>query len=58
MGFYTSTFRKHICSECGEEKLHGAVCRIKGEQCMRWICSECMEKIEKRGEHDADSKAD
>lgn len=40
--------KKKTCTQCGQEKYHGAVCVLKSERGMRWICSECMQKIEDR----------
>lgn len=37
--------KPHNCAVCGKEKYHGAVCVIKGQQGMCWICFECQEKL-------------
>lgn len=48
--------KTHICSQCGTEKLHGSVCVLAGERGMRWICKECIEKMEPNGTADKEAR--
>ena len=40
--------KPHTCAICGKEKYHGAVCILRGQRGMRWICFECQTEIEKQ----------
>jgi hypothetical protein len=53
MSYAVYKLKTHRCTQCGEEKLHGAACAVKGVQGIRWICRECIERIEAAAESQA-----